>query len=170
MDILKTINLFKNKDYYIMKNIDALPCTIWSIKGIFFTTIDDTNEFINISNIRKKMEDYLLASPYQSIEIKGVYDETNIYVSAIMIDNIMMPLNKMEYYCSVFGITHAPIEEVGFDLPSKYDINALFKYAENYEEGIIVRPVIPQKSELTNNKYLSFEIINNKYLLKINIC
>ena len=70
------------------------------------------------------------------------------------------------------GFKTVPLEERGWDLPSKYPtVESLLERADGEypnggkKEGIVIRPVNPVYSE-TIGAELSMKVVNNKYLLK----
>ena len=72
----------------------------------------------------------------------------------------------------LYGYPHVPVEEIDFDLPSKYPtVEAVLARAEGQypnggpKEGVVIRPTVPCQSK-TIQTYLSMKAINNKYLLK----
>ena len=74
--------------------------------------------------------------------------------------------------CEALQIEHVPIEEKGFDLPSKYPtVDALLERADGEyptggkKEGIVIRPTEPVYCELISAS-LSMKVVSNKYLLK----
>ena len=74
--------------------------------------------------------------------------------------------------CEALQIEHVPIEETGFDLPSKYPtVDALLERADGEypkggkKEGIVIRPTEPVYCELISAS-LSMKVVSNKYLLK----
>ena len=78
----------------------------------------------------------------------------------------------MQSICKELELDMVPVQEIGFDLPSKYPtIESLLERANgNYpnggkQEGIVIRPTIPVYSK-TLSENLSMKVINNNYLLK----
>ena len=74
--------------------------------------------------------------------------------------------------CDELGLTSVPIEEIGYDLPSKYPtVEALLNRADGEypnggkKEGIVIRPTEPVFCPLIS-AVLSMKVVNNKYLLK----
>lgn len=98
-------------------------------------------------------------------------------------DDRRLSLQELMDVCEFLGVQHVTVEEVGFDLPSKYPtIEALLARAElnpcgvyhGQPEGIVVRPTASyyeQKIHTESMTYykrmlLSMKVLNNKYLLK----
>ena len=94
------------------------------------------------------------------------------YVFTIRENGIRIGLNRMLEICKELDLKTVPIEEIGFDLPSKYStVESLLKRAEGtYEtgsskEGIVIRPTSPIFSK-TISASLSMKVVSNTYLLK----
>lgn len=95
------------------------------------------------------------------------------FIFTLIINGKRACLDEMNRFALETGIHMVPLEETGINLPEKYpDIDALLKRAEikypcgNTGEGIVIRTVVPEQCRLTESGYLSFKVINNKYLLK----
>ena len=94
------------------------------------------------------------------------------YVFTIRENGERVGLVRMLEICEKLGIKTVPIEEIAFDLPSKYpSVESLLERAEGkYEtgsikEGIVIRPTKPIFSK-TISASLSMKVVSNSYLLK----
>ena len=94
------------------------------------------------------------------------------YVFTIRENGKRVGLRRMQEVCNKLQMEMVPIEEVDFDLPSKYStVESLLDRADgNYpcgtkKEGIVIRPTEPVFCELISAA-LSMKVVNNKYLLK----
>lgn len=81
-------------------------------------------------------------------------------------------LAGLETACAHIGCRMVPIEETGNGLAVMYaDVDALLKRADGIgyngtsREGIVIRPMVPVRSELTDG-WLSVKVLSNRYLLK----
>ena len=102
----------------------------------------------------------------------------------VNVDGKRLGLAGLEDVCRKLDIPHVEVEEVGFDLPSKYPtVDALLERAgknithayNGEQEGIVIRPVngyyvpkieTPYGIKEGTPEILSMKVINNKYLLK----
>ena len=87
-------------------------------------------------------------------------------------DGKRVGLKRMQMICENLHLQMVPIEEVGYDLPSKYaSVEDLLARADGEypkggrKEGIVIRPTEPVYSELISGS-LSMKVVSNKYLLK----
>ena len=94
------------------------------------------------------------------------------YVFTIRENGQRVCLKRMIEICEELGLKTVPIEEVGYDLPSKYpNVESLLQRAEGkYEtgstkEGIVIRPTEPKYSEIISSS-LSMKVVSNSYLLR----
>lgn len=106
------------------------------------------------------------------------------YPFTACIDDRRMSLQELRDICEKIGVEMVSVEEIGYDLPSKYPtIDALLERAslnlnKTYPgecEGIVIRPTssyytkkiqTPVGIKEYPNQILSMKVINNKYLLK----
>ncbi|MBQ1492508.1 MAG: 2'-5' RNA ligase, partial [Blautia sp.] len=93
-------------------------------------------------------------------------------VFTVMENGRRVSLKRLQEVCQELGLDTVPIEEIGFDLPSKYPtVEALLERADgNYprggkKEGIVIRPTESVYCDLIRAP-LSMKVVNNKYLLK----
>lgn len=94
------------------------------------------------------------------------------YVFTIIANGQRVNVDDLTSACDEMCIPHVPIEEVDFDLPSKYPtVEAILERADGQypnggpKEGLVIRPTVPVMSK-TIGTWLSMKAINNKYLLK----
>ena len=185
---------FKGNEYYITTKIDGSSHSIGFDEEGFHVTghnyeykDDDSNSFyrfVKKAELPEKLENFVKDKDISSIVIQGEYAGPGIqknklklnkpewYVFNAEINGKRVDLTHLMNISKELDLVMVPIEETGSDLLAKYaDIDALLIRAEgNYisgspKEGIVIRPVIPIISEITNT-YLSMKVINNKFLLK----
>jgi len=94
------------------------------------------------------------------------------YVFTIIVNGNRLGMRDMVMLCDADSLTYVPIEEVDFNLPSKYPtVEAILERADGQypnggpKEGLVIRPTVPVMSK-TIGTWLSMKAINNKYLLK----
>ena len=82
-------------------------------------------------------------------------------------------LRRMQEVCRALQMQTVPIEETGFDLPSKYpSVESLLARADGEypkggkKEGIVIRPTEPVFCRLISAS-LSMKVVSNRYLLKL---
>ena len=148
---------------------------------------DGQSSFYNLVNERgykEKLQAFMAKEGLTTLTIQGELCAPGIqrnrlkllkpewYVFTIRENGKRVGLDRMLAICDELGLTSVPIEEVGFDLPSKYPtVEALLERADgNYpnggkKEGIVIRPTEPVFNE-TISASLSVKVVNNKYLLK----
>lgn len=187
------IDEFKNLDYYISTKMDGSSHSIGiDNEGIHVTghnyeyKDDDSNDFFvyaKKNNYLEKMQEYYKENNLQLLTIQGEFCGPGIqsnpiklfrpewYVFTIRENGERVGLSRMLEICDKLGMQTVPIEEVGFDLPSKYpDVGSLLQRAEGkYEtgspkEGIVIRPIKPIFSK-TISSSLSMKVVSNSYLL-----
>ena len=186
---------FAGLEYYISTKMDGSSHSVSIDENGFHVTghnyeykDDDSSAFyryINSIGLREKMEALISeASDIDTLTIQGEFCAPGIqknrlklkkpewYVFTVRVDGERVTLESMMTICSRLGVATVPIEEIGKDLPSKYPtVEALLERADGEypnggkKEGIVVRPTLPDYSN-TINDYLSFKVVNNKYLLK----
>lgn len=187
------INEFKGIEYYISSKMDGSSHSIGiDEEGIHVTghnyeyKDDDQNDFFvyakkngYIDGIQKYYNDNHLTLLSIQGEFCGPGIQANPiklikpkwYVFTIRVNGKRVGLNKMLEISKELGMETVPIEEVGYDLPSKYpSVESLLQRAEGkYEtgsakEGIVVRPIEPIFSK-TISESLSMKVVSNSYLL-----
>lgn len=186
---------FAGIEYYISTKMDGSSHSVSVDENGFHVTghnyeykDDDSSAFyryVNSIGLREKMEALISeASDIDTLTIQGEFCAPGIqqnrlklkkpewYVFTIRVNGERVTLESMMTICSRLGVVTVPIEEIGVDLPSKYPtVEALLERADGEypnggkKEGIVVRPTLPDYSS-TINDYLSFKVVNNKYLLK----
>lgn len=190
----KLLEEYKNKEYYISTKMDGSSHSIgidydgFHVCGHNYEYKDDGHcsfyEWINNRNIKEKVIKYYEESKLDSFVIQGEFCAPGIqknrlklikpewYVFTIIINNKRVNLKTMLNICKYLKIENVPIEEVDYDLPSKYpDIESLLQRADGEypnggkKEGIVIRPTTSEFCKIINAP-LSMKIINNKYLLK----
>lgn len=94
------------------------------------------------------------------------------YVFTIRVDGKRVGLHRMKEICNACGFKMVPVEEIDFDLPSKYPtVEAILARADGQypnggpKEGIVIRTVEPVYNEIIGGP-LSMKAVSNKYLLK----
>ena len=186
---------FAGLEYYISTKMDGSSHSVSIDENGFHVTghnyeykDDDSSAFyryVNSIGLREKMEALIAeASDIDTLTIQGEFCAPGIqrnrlkltkpewYVFTVRVDGERVTLESMMAICHRLGLKTVPIEEIGKDLPSKYPtVEALLERADGEypnggkKEGIVVRPTLPDYSN-TINDYLSFKVVNNKYLLK----
>lgn len=185
---------YRNKEYYISTKMDGSSHSVgidydgFHVCGHNYEYKDDGHcsfyEWINSRNIKEKVTKYYKENKLDSFVIQGEFCGPGIqknrlklikpewYVFTIIINNKRVNLETMLNICECLEIKNVPIEEIDYDLPSKYpDIESLLQRADGEypnggkKEGIVIRPTMPEFCKIINAP-LSMKIINNKYLLK----
>lgn len=188
------LQAFSNLHYYISTKIDGSSHSISYDSNGFHATghnyeyKDDGSsafyEFIKKRGLPEKLKVYRDSNNIESIVIQGEFAGPGVqknrlglknaewYAFNICIDSRRVNLGAFEDICKELGITTVPIEETGYDLPSKYPtVEALLERADgNYpnggrKEGIVIRPIEPVYCDLIGTD-LSMKVVSNKYLLK----
>ena len=188
------IQEFAGLKYYISTKMDGSSHSIGIDENGFHVTghnyeykDDGTSSFyelVKMRRYREKMEDFVRANRLRTLTVQGELCAPGIqrnrlrlvkpewYVFTIREDGKRVGLIRMLEICNVLDMIPVPIEEIGFNLPSKYPtVEALLERADGKyynggkKEGIVIRPMEPVYSKLIDT-YLSMKVINNKYLLK----
>lgn len=188
------LEAFAGLKYYISTKMDGSSHSIGIDEDGFHVTghnyeykDDGHSSFYNLVNERgykEKLQAFMAKEGLTTLTIQGELCAPGIqrnrlkllkpewYVFTIRENGKRVGLDRMLAICDELGLTSVPIEEVGFDLPSKYPtVEALLERADgNYpnggkKEGIVVRPTEPVFNE-TISASLSFKVVNNQYLLK----
>ena len=185
---------FRGLDYYISTKLDGASHSLSLDEEGFHVTShnceysdDGKNGFYNLvkkHGYMQKMEALVKREGLCSLAIQGELCAPNIqknrlklsvpqwFVFTVILDGKRVGLSQMKKVCDELGMCCVPIEEVGTNLPEKYPgiEDLLIRSDGEYpnggkKEGIVIRPTEPVYS--TNiNGYLSFKVVNNKYLLK----
>lgn len=188
------INEFKNIEYYISSKMDGSSHSIGiDDEGIHVTghnyeyKDDDSCDFyvfIKKNNFIESIKNYYDKNKLNLLTIQGEFCGPGIqsnpiklhkpewYVFTIRVNGERIGLNQMLEICKELNLKSVLIEEVGYNLPSKYPtIESLLKRAEGkYEtgsskEGIVIRPTNPIYSERISES-LSMKVVSNSYLLE----
>lgn len=188
------LNEFANLEYYITTKMDGSSHSLSIDKNGFHVTghnyeykDDGVSSFYNLvkqNKYEEKMRNYFESHQLSSFTIQGEFCGPGIqrnrlklfkpqwYVFTIRINGLRIGLVEMQSICKELELDMVPVQEIGFDLPSKYPtIESLLERANgNYpnggkQEGIVIRPTIPVYSK-TLSENLSMKVINNNYLLK----
>lgn len=182
---------FAGLDYYITTKLDGSSHSIsldengFHVTGHNYEYKDGTfYRLVEECGYRGKLETFAKRENLKSITVQGELcspkiqgnrlklDAPEWYVFTVIENGERVGQQEMIRVCAALGLNHVPIEEVSNDLPAFYpDVDALLKRAEGEypkggrKEGIVIRPCEPVYSEAIHD-YLSFKVINNKFLLK----
>lgn len=189
------IQAFAGLEYYISTKMDG--CSSHSIgidedgfhvAGHNYEYKDDGSssfyELVKARGYQEKLEAFVKENGLKLLTIQGELCAPGIqqnrlrltkpewYVFTVRENGKRVGLNRVLQVCQALGLEHVPIEEVDFDLPSKYPtVEALLARADGEyprggkKEGIVVRPTEPVFCPLISAA-LSMKIVSNKYLLK----
>lgn len=182
---------FAGLDYYITTKLDGSSHSIsldengFHVTGHNYEYKDGTfYRLVTKRRYREKLETFAKRENLKSITVQGELcspkiqsnrlklDAPEWYVFTVIENGERVGQQEMIRVCAALGLNHVPIEEVSNDLPAFYpDVDALLKRAEGEypkggkKEGIVIRPCEPVYSDAIRD-YLSFKVINNKFLLK----
>ena len=188
------IQAFAGLEYYISTKMDGSSHSIgidengFHVTGHNYEYKDDGNssfyELVKARGYQEKMEAFAQENGLTALTIQGELCAPGIqrnrlrlakpewYVFTVRENGKRVGLKRMLEICTVLGMEHVPIEEIGTDLPSKYPtVEALLERADGdypnggKKEGIVVRPTEPIFCPLISAS-LSMKIVSNKYLLK----
>ena len=193
------IQSFAGLEYYISTKMDGSSHSVSVDENGFHVTghnfeykDDDTSSFYRLVKERgykEKMELLMDRCEYQSEAIKTLTIQGELcapgiqknrlklakpewYVFNVRVNGKRVGLTELQNVCGVLDMLTVPIEEVGYDLPSRYPtVEALLERADGEypnggkKEGIVIRPTEPVFSPLISAS-LSMKVLNNKYLLK----
>lgn len=188
------IDEFKNIQYYISSKMDGSSHSIGiDSDGVHVTghnyeyKDDDSNDFFVYAKKNgyiDRIVEFYKNNNLNLLTIQGEFCGPGIqanpiklfkpkwYVFTIRENGCRVGLNRMIEICNELNIETVPIEEIGYNLPSKYpDVKALLERAEGKyttgapKEGIVVRPTEPIFSK-TISSDLSMKVVSNSYLLK----
>ena len=188
------IQAFAGLEYYISTKMDGSSHSIgidengFHVTGHNYEYKDDGNssfyELVKARGYQEKMEAFAQENGLTALTIQGELCAPGIqrnrlrlakpewYVFTVRENGKRVGLKRMLEICTVLGMEHVPIEEIGTDLPSKYPtVEALLERADGdypnggKKEGIVVRPTEPVFCPLISAS-LSMKIVSNKYLLK----
>ena len=160
---------------------------------------DDSSSFyrfVKKTELREKMERYIrdhndsvlsdveMVGKIHTLTIQGEFCGPGIqsnrlklakpewYVFTVRVNGQRLGMNGMMSVCHALDIPYVPIEEIDFDLPSKYPtVEALLERADGEypnggkKEGIVIRPMDAVYSPTIGGS-LSMKVVSNKYLLK----
>lgn len=182
---------FAGLDYYITTKLDGSSHSIsldengFHVTGHNYEYKDGTfYRLVEERGYRGKLTTFAERENLKSIAVQGELcspkiqgnrlklDAPEWYVFTVIKDGERVGQQEMIRVCAALGLNHVPIEEVSNDLPAFYpDVDALLKRAEGEypkggkKEGIVIRPCESVYSDAIRD-YLSFKVINNKFLLK----
>lgn len=188
------IEEFRNIQYYISSKMDGSSHSIGiDSDGVHVTghnyeyKDDDSNDFFVYAKKNgyiDRIVEFYKNNNLNLLTIQGEFCGPGIqanpikllkpewYVFTIRENGCRVGLNRMIEICNELNIETVPIEEIGYNLPSKYpDVKALLERAEGKyttgapKEGIVVRPTEPIFSK-TISSDLSMKVVSNSYLLK----
>jgi len=188
------IQAFAGLEYYISTKMDGSSHSIsidedgFHVTGHNYEYKDDGAssfyEYIKQKNYEYNMRHAMGRFNIKTLTIQGEFCAPGIqknplrltkpewYVFTIRENGKRVGLERMCNLCSFMGMQTVPIEEVDFDLPSKYPtVESLLERADgNYstggrKEGIVVRPTEPIYNSTIGGP-LSMKVVSNKYLLK----
>ena len=186
---------FAGLEYYVSTKIDGSSHSISidadgnrHVYGHNYEYADDGKssfaEFVARNGFFGALAEYAETKGWKTVAVQGEWAGEGIqknrlklkkpewFVFTVVADGERKGLEDMLEVCDAIGATHVPIEERGFDLPSKYPTaEALLARAEGEypnggpKEGIVVRPTKPVRSETLGGP-LSLKAVSNRYLLK----
>ena len=188
------IQAFAGLEYYISTKMDGSSHSIgidedgFHVAGHNYEYKDDGSssfyELVKARGYQEKLGAFAKENGLKLLTIQGELCAPGIqqnrlrltkpewYVFTVRENGKRVGLNRMLQVCQALGMEHVPIEEVDFDLPSKYPtVEALLARADGdyprggKKEGIVVRPTEPVFCPLISAA-LSMKIVSNKYLLK----
>ncbi|MDC7279513.1 2'-5' RNA ligase [Butyrivibrio fibrisolvens] len=188
------IEEFSGLEYYISTKMDGSSHSIgidengFHVTGHNYEYKDDGKssfyELVKSLNIQEDMQNYVEENKLSTLTIQGEFCGPGIqqnrlklvrpewYVFTIRENGKRVGLMRMQMICENLHLQMVPIEEVGYDLPSKYaSVEDLLARADGEypkggkKEGIVIRPTEPVYSELISGS-LSMKVVSNKYLLK----
>ncbi|MBO6113545.1 MAG: 2'-5' RNA ligase [Lachnospiraceae bacterium] len=190
-DLLKE---FAGLEYYISTKMDGSSHSIsldgdgFHVTGHNYEYKDDGKsafyEMIKRDNIEYKIEGFYEKNGLQLLTIQGELCAPGIqknrlkltrpewYVFTVRENGKRVGLKRMQEICDKIGLQMVPIEETGFDLPSKYpSVDSLLERADGdypkggKKEGIVIRTTEPIYCEKIGAP-LSIKVVSNKYLIK----
>lgn len=193
-NVPELIREFAGLEYYISTKMDGTSCSLsidedgFHVTGHNYEYKDDGSnsfyEFVKQRGFREKMEGCVAALGLTTLTIQGEFCAPGIqqnrlrltkpewYVFTIRENGKRVGMMRMLLLCEAMDMTPVPIEETGFDFPSKYPtVEAVLERADGEypnggkKEGIVIRPAKPVYST-TISSSLSMKAVSNKYLLK----
>lgn len=186
---------FAGLEYYVSTKVDGSSHSIAIDRdgmehayGHNYEYADDGKssfyEFVKKKEYFDKLRRYMKEKRWASATVQGEWAGEGIqknrlrlktpdwFVFTVIAEGRRQNLDVMLDLCAFLGATHVPIEERGFDLPSKYPTaKALLERADGEypnggpKEGIVIRPVEPVYSKTLGGP-LSLKAVSNRYLLK----
>lgn len=181
---------FQGLDYYISTKMNGSTHSVSLDEDGFHVTghnyeykndgKSDFYRFIRKLGLEMKMRDFAYESGIRELTVQGEFCGPGIqhnclhltkpewYVFTVRENGERDGLERMLSACHFLGLQSVPVEEIGNDLPSKYQTieklteRAAGKYKSGEKKaGIVIRPVEPVYSELLGGP-LSFKVVNNK--------
>ena len=185
---------FGTNEYYISTKMDGSSHSVsldrngFHVCGHNYEYKDDGKcsfyNYVNKNNIREKMELYVRNMGIETLTIQGEFcgagiqknpiglTEPQWYVFNVIVNGKRASMRTMIAVSDALGLKTVPIEEVDYDLPSKYPNDDALqarsdgKYINGKQkEGIVIRTCTPIESKVLDG-YISMKVVNNKYLLK----
>ena len=188
---------FRNLDYYITTKYDGSSHYIavdennqfhFGSHNLELKPIDKKGSFYDFiveNRLETKLKDIRMFFNCKTIYVIGEWcgpgiQKNNLKITkpqwfpfTVNIDGKRCDLYMTQEICRRLNISMVAVEEIDFDLPSKYPtIEALLERAKKNlccvypekAEGIVIRPVNPIYSKILH-KDLSMKVINNEYIL-----
>lgn len=188
------IDEFAKLPYYISTKMDGSSHSVsldengFHVTGHNYEYKDDDSSafyrFVKANGLPEKVRAYVEEHGLKTLTIQGEFCAPGIqrnrlklqrpawYVFTVRVDGKRVSVADMCNVCKTLRLETVPVEECGYDLPSKYPtVEALLERADGdypnggKKEGIVVRPTEPVYSP-TISASLSMKVINNSYLLK----
>jgi RNA ligase (TIGR02306 family) len=185
---------FAGLEYYITTKMDGSSHSVaideegFHVTGHNYEYKDDGKsafyELVKRDDIKEKMRRYYEENNLHLLTIQGELCAPGIqqnrlkmtrpewYVFTIRVNGKRVGLAKMQEICEEMGLTMVPVEEIGYNLNSKYPtVEDLLERADGEypkggkKEGIVIRPTEPVYNERISAA-LSMKVVSNKYLLK----
>lgn len=183
------IEAFAGLEYYITTKMDGSSHSLgidengFHVTGHNYEYRRDGNcsfwELVKNRGWKEKMEEFVQREGLDTLTIQGEFCAPGIqknrlkllkpewYVFTVRENGRRTGLKRMLEICKILGTEHVPVEETGFDLPSKYpSVEALLARADGKypgggrKEGIVIRPVEPVFCPLISAS-LSMKVVNN---------
>lgn len=173
------------RPYYITKKIDGTSATFYNLNQEFgvcsrnLRLKDGNNRYWNIAR-KYDLERVVAPGIYFQGEIAGPGIQSNhlglkelelfIFNIRVIEGNTPVTLDLQAQICEASHLQMVPYVAVGanygWSLENLQTLANTIKYANNSPaEGIVVRPMWPQRSKYTGD-WLSFKVLSTNYLLK----
>lgn len=188
------IQEFAGLEYYISTKCDGSSHSVsldengFHVTGHNYEYKDDGKssfyEYAKNREIENKIRKYCFETNIKTLTIQGEFCGAGIqknplrlqkpdwFIFTVRVNGERVGLDLMNIICAALDLKTVPIEEVDYDLPSKYPtVESLLERADGHyetggkKEGIVIRPTKPQYSN-TISTSLSMKVVSNKYLLR----